>query len=186
MEYRLNGPYHLVGSIETHCGFTQLYIRASAQIELIAARVRGPAVCAHVRINGVMLGLASVHLAPFAENREQRIIELTRVLKWCGRERTVIAGDANMRNPEGLRFTFVESAVDVHESLNRGRPFMWNSYVNIFYRENTQITCNFDRVFAVGAVIPLSCTVRCNTPASASAHHFLSDHFGMKCEFRLA
>ncbi|KAL4435626.1 hypothetical protein ABPG77_002589 [Micractinium sp. CCAP 211/92] len=205
-EALLLAGYEPCGSVESHCGYTQLW--AEARLRARQYGDAGPVAIARIPLPlpGPGAGVADAagtagtagaagqepsllhciffagcHLEPFADGAPQRLRQIEAALRAVPpRSRLVLAGDCNMRNFENAGVEALGLA-DAFQQL--GRPqnanFSWNTRVNRYYGEETRAyTARYDRIYLRGlSAAELRLVAdREHTPGRGD---FLSDHFGL-------
>ena len=139
-----------------------------------------PALIAKVNIGDYNVDIASCHLYPSKDAKNERLFFLSKLKEHLTAETTIIMGDMNMRDNEtkpvlqlGLDDVFLLGGSP------KEKKFTWNSRENLFRKESYQFTCRFDRILTTGLLIK-SFDLIGHKPIHP--RHYLSDHYGIFAE----
>jgi hypothetical protein len=155
----------------------------------------GTAVLVGVQLDGLSVGIASFHFAPFPDSahiREAQLQAIMEVMQTEGCDCVLLAGDANMRKREN---TMPEQFGLVDAFTSAGSPptacYSWDSFENQYHNDSNSypFRCRFDRVMFGSPSFFGQCAAHLGVrrfslvghqPATAECKtHFLSDHFGL-------
>jgi len=169
----LGETYNVVGSVETHCGFTMVLVKASTLA--LRLEIRGaPAIGAIV--DGV--AYISMHLAPTKINANERIKQMCNIMASMppSVQDFVVVGDSNMRKTEDTAFEGIGlgDAWKMTGQLKR-KEHTWNSHINRYHLNGFEFISRFDRAYMRG----LHCKAFDLVANTKSDGAFLSDHFGI-------
>ncbi|KAL4425257.1 hypothetical protein ABPG75_009273 [Micractinium tetrahymenae] len=196
-EALLLAGYEPCGSVESHCGFTQLW--ALAHLQARQYGVAGPVAIARIPLplgahGGGGAGAAAAepgflrclffagcHLEPFGDGAAYRLKQVQAALRAVPpRSRLILAGDCNMRNAEDTAVEALGLADAFHQlGRPRGANFSWNTRINSYYGDETRAyTARYDRVYLRG-LAAAELRMVADSEQTAGCGDFLSDHFGL-------
>ncbi|KAG2439230.1 hypothetical protein HXX76_004592 [Chlamydomonas incerta] len=170
-------------AVPSHRGSCMIARRRDSPLELLAEPppcAVGPCLVLRLRLGGQALTAACAHLAPFEEYAPKRQQQIARIVAAAPADvPLLLAGDMNMREKEtpaageaGLLDAWVEAGSPPDQR------WTWDTRTNKYYDGGREYTARYDRILYRGCHVG-GLRVTANTPASASRHHFLSDHFAL-------
>lgn len=183
----------------SHCGFVLIFVSRRFQqqngIVVQSSQVPNtPSVLMEVSFGkrGCILGVASVHLAPYRSGEDRRLCQLQALLRHFEKRVAmrnvplIIMGDTNMRVTETDK---VERALNCRDVRT---PLTFDTRVNWYHGKPTSdsrggYASRYDRVLLRGSVRQSGkvTLVGAEPIDSHRPHHFLSDHFGLTVNVRL-
>ncbi len=169
-------PVHI---IETHAGFTALYIPNSWRASLLKIFQTESIVGCTVRRGEEIWGFAALHLAPGKNMKSIRQAQLQNIVDLFKGEvsRFVLAGDTNMRHEETNNFPNL-NLDDLYRKM--GSPpkekWTWDSFLNSYHENGFKFRAQFDKILSQGWDVSDYRLIG-NKPIEKKC--YLSDHFGI-------
>eukprot|EP00762_Andalucia_godoyi_P000172 ANDGO_02230.mRNA.1 hypothetical protein len=183
--------YSMVGHQSAHCGEIQMYVKSTtiANASIQPLNMRLPAVLAKIRSrDGLETSVAGVHLEPFREGAETRLAQVRSIVHACsGRsnsEPLIIIGDYNLREAETKSLQAL-GLTDAWAACGRSpqTKCTFNKVLNPYHGEDEEfrVTARYDRAM-YRHLIPRRFSLIGDQHLEDS-RHYLSDHFGILCDF---
>jgi len=182
----LGDVYKLVGAayIKVQRGYLHLYAKRDLGMELVGKRGQWPGVLGHVRVEGVLVEIAAVHLQPGQSGAEERKRQLTAVAAERSGAAMVILGDLNVRTEEEgalLKCTGCRNAFYSGSSWDP-RVVQYDGELRTYRGPGHA----FDRIFFSGACWAEGFLVGRGRHFSEGCGFYVSDHFGLMCVLDVA